>query len=202
MDIQGLQRIVRTGLFSLANSLASYWPPYGDKGMAERNLTGHVAAAFLAEGFDAYFEVPLADNSESYDTTERIDALFISYQHEIFIVVEAKKLYGAEKANEIIKDIGRIKAFELQEQNIDIQNSYGLILAETWDIETAEWWISYNDSLDPNGEFRWNDLRNKLQELKDKYLEVEAITLQHNLMPNSQKDKYEAHKGLYALWCR
>lgn len=196
INIQELQRIIRTGLFSLANSLASYCPSNGNKGMAERNLIGHVASAFLANGFAAYFEVPLASGTEVDGTAGQVDALFISHQHELFIVVEAKKLHGAGKANEIIREIDRINAFELQEQNIDIQKSYGLILWETWAPEIVNSWNSSNDPLDPN------DLRKQLQELKDKILEVEAITLQRNLIRNSKKDRYEVHKGLYALWSR
>jgi len=186
MDIQGLQRMVRKGLFSLADSLASYWPAFDDKGVAERNLTAHVCKEFLNCGFDVFFEIPLGMKKQS----ERLDCLFISYAHKLYVAVESKKLYGPQKAAEIKGDIERIYEFKLQDEDIDLNSAYGLILAETWRPDIATWWISDNDEADLGDDKRWKSLEDAL-EIPD--IEVESITLYH------ESDK-KVHKALYAIW--
>jgi hypothetical protein len=181
-----LQKIIKTGLLSLANSLSSYWPAYDDLGISERNLSVHVASAFINSGFDAFFEVPLSED----DKKKKIDSLFISYEHKLFVATESKKLYGVGKAKEITDDIIRIEEFVLQDDDIEIQTSYGLILAETWEPDIAAWWISDEDYEDIDGfdAKRWITLGNMMEKA-----EVEAITLYH-------ESEQSVHKALYALW--
>jgi len=184
MDLQGLQKIIKTGLFSLADSLASYWPAYGDAGISERNLTAHVANAFLTNGFDVFFEVPLSENAKG----KRIDCLFLSYEHKLIVVCESKRLYGVEKAEGIINDIEKINNFELQDEEIEIESSYGLILADTWDGKIARWWISEEETGLEKKDQRWK----KLSKIIEK-AEFDSITLYH-------ENEQDVHKALFALW--
>lgn len=185
MDIQGLQKIVQTGLFSLANSLTSYWPAYGSDDITERNLSAHVGSAFLKNGFDVYFEVPISKE----DKTNKIDCVFLSYEHKLVIVCESKRLIGVDKAQGIIDDIERIHKFKLIDQGIDIKSYYGLILAYTWKEDITKWWISEENTdefeeKDP----RWRELSKRL-----KNVESDAITLYH-------EPKHDVVKALYAIW--
>ena len=183
--MQGLQKIIRTGLFSLANSLNSYWPAYGDLGISELNLTAHVGRELINNGFDAFFEVPLSKKNR----TQKIDCLFISYEHKLFIATESKKLTGVGKAEAISDDIARINDFVLHEHDFEIEKSYGLILAETWKPNIADWWISEQD-IEGFKDDRWVTLGNLIEKV-----EGDAITLYH-------ESDDAVHKALYALWER
>ena len=185
MDIQGIERIVKHGLFSLANSLDSYWPAYGDNGISERNLTAHVSKEFMNSGFDAFFEVSLNKKSK-----KRMDALLLCYEHKLYIATESKKLFGPGKAEEILKDIEKIKAFKFQDQDIDIEKRYGLILAETWEPEIDSWWTSDEDQRGLEADERWKNLSSSLENLE---AVVGAVTIFY-------ESEELIHRALFALW--
>lgn len=190
MDLQGLQKIITTGLFSLANSLDSYWPVYDLDDIAERNLTAHVASSFLNNGFDVYFEVPISKK----DKDKKIDCLFLSYEHKLFIACESKRLNGVKHAEGITDDIEKIHNFNLQnkEQEIEIESSYGLILAYTWKADIAKLWASKDDTgrLRKKRDPRWEKLGTFINRPD---VEGEVLTLYH-------ESEESIYKALYAIW--
>lgn len=151
MDTAHIERITRRGAHTLRDALWEFWPGYEKNEMAERNLTVHVAHAFMQEGFVSYQEVPLQSG-----TKEHLDLMLWHPQRRILVACEAKRFYSVGKATEIQADVERLLRFAPQDLESP-KKTYGMILACTWRKDYAHWWSS-DDSVPPSKHERWKEL--------------------------------------------
>lgn len=145
-ELKKVEALMHGAAESLARSLKLYWPVVNpDKnGLQESNLTTHLASQALKSGFNVY---PQASNADLAKGHSRIDLLLLGStpQNKIAVLVEAKKLYSAEKAGEMVSDYEKICSFQF------VKDKYGcdvnantqkiaLLLAITEKPENSSWW--------------------------------------------------------------
>ena len=66
------------------------------------------------------------------------------------MAVEAKRLYSAEKLDEMREDVDRVAKFKAAKDNLHfpVRHRYGVIAATTWNRDYAAWWAS-TDANEP-----------------------------------------------------
>ncbi|MGO5000121.1 hypothetical protein [Oceanisphaera sp. W20_SRM_FM3] len=160
--IEDINRMVVDAAKSLEMSLHKYWPVVNpnNNGLQEANLTIHLASQAMNHGFFAY---PEASNADTCHGHSRLDLLLIS--PKVAVLVEAKKLYSAEKAGEMVDDFGKIKRFSFLDDDkkgfmLATIPKYGLFLAITDDKKKMEWW---NEPYDWVSGSSWDKLKTVLE---------------------------------------
>ncbi len=92
MNVIEIDRIVRRGAASLAESLHYYWPQTGNNEAPERNISIHLGRAFLDAGFLVYGETHSRD-----DVNTRLDLLAIDPSAGALVACEFKRLYSQRR---------------------------------------------------------------------------------------------------------
>lgn len=160
--LEAIRNLVLSSVQSLERGLQAYWPVVNpdENGLQEANLTTHLASEALARGFYAY---PEASNAAFDAGHSRIDLLLLGKvkQSSLAILIEAKKLYSAEKARELVLDYEKISRFQFvpdgERGYPGIEASrYGLLLAITTDPEYMEWW---NEPYGYDAGASWDSLK-------------------------------------------
>lgn len=108
--------------------------------LAEANAVTHMAIAVSKYAGIALPEVP--DHSDSLN--RRIDLMAFFPQHGLKILTEAKRLYGKEGADRILKDNERLKTFKTNGEETDLyinaKYSVAMVMALTHSISYANSW--------------------------------------------------------------
>lgn len=99
--VEEINSLVVGAAESLARCLHEYWPVVNPNtnGLQEANLSTHLSSQAMNFGFFAY---PEASNAVISHGHSRLDLLLLS--PKIAVLVEAKKLYSAEKTEELVAD--------------------------------------------------------------------------------------------------
>jgi hypothetical protein len=92
---------------SLQGAFGIYWPTYGNTGAHERNLSLHVACAFINSGFAVFGEGHTEGRAG-----QRYDVLACSPDRKLFVAAEFKLLWKDAKAIEMKADIERLREFK------------------------------------------------------------------------------------------
>lgn len=138
---------------TLDESLNYFYPAWGKNGFNERNLTYQMAKAFeRRKASCAFMEIPFLDQERKV-YGKHVDALMFDPYLALF--VESKRLYSAEKLNELKLDYERMTISNLQPVLDDLclrlsgrRQAYRVILAETWSARVAHWWAGKESSLE------------------------------------------------------
>lgn len=198
--IEEINGLVVEAAKSLKRCLDEYWPVVNpdSNGLQEANLTTHLATQAMSNGFFAYPEASNADISFGHS---RADMLLLS--PKMAVLVEAKKLYSAEKAGELVADFRKIERFSFvgdDSQSFPAAEipKYGLLLAITTSKANMEWW---NEPYDWDSGASWDKLKAVLEtavlrssvELslkRTQYVLYAVFEMQHNtsLQPTSGRD--------------
>jgi hypothetical protein len=149
-----IERIIRRGASSLAESLQFYWPSSTPENeVLERNISVHLAHAFLTSGFFAYTEAHTKGRKDRF-----IDLLVVEPRAKLSLVGEFKRLYRHQEARKMVKDLDRLLAFEMQigsrlrHPGLEIERHFGVLAAMTWIPEHAQWFTTTApDADDPTG---------------------------------------------------
>lgn len=164
--LEAIRSLVLGSAESLERGLQAYWPVVNpdSNGLQEANLTTHLASEALARGFHAY---PQASNAAFDAGHSRIDLLLLGKveQSRLAILIEAKKLYSAEKARELVSDYKKISRFQFVpdgERGHPCAETikYGLLLAITTDPEYMAWW---NEPYDYDAGASWDSLKGVIE---------------------------------------
>jgi hypothetical protein len=149
---------------SFETSLKSYWPVANPdyNSLKEANLTFHLAIAASHEGLLIYPE------ASSNDINQRIDLLLRGHiaEQNVSILIEAKRLYSAEKAREVVTDYYKIINFRfvndaaLRDSLIQTTINYGVLLTLSTQVDHATWWLDPREYIDDTGS--WHELRSIL----------------------------------------
>jgi hypothetical protein len=119
-----------------------------NNGITERNLSFQFAVSFLNRFPDGHVftEVPFSLSSKRAD--KHLDAYLFNDTYSIFL--ECKIVWAESHFNAISADIVRIpkmvKEVQNRHTNAICPIPYGMILAETWRDDVANWWRGDNDS--------------------------------------------------------
>lgn len=175
-----IQKLLKNAAGSFGDGLEEYWPVINpnQNSLKEANLTFHFGAQCLNRGMKIYPEASDADASQGH---KRVDLLVKgkSEGKDFFLIVEAKRLYSAEKAREIVADYGRIKEFTLLDDHCNnsarpfLAKKHGLLLALTTRQEYADWWTEPAD-YDQGG--AWDQLMEILNSATSKGYHVIETT--------------------------
>lgn len=103
-----VEDVVRAAASSLGKSLGSYWPTCGDQGAHERNISLHVAHAFLNEGYATFGE----SHGEKKGAKVRFDLVAISKSQDHIIACEFKQLWTSSEAESMKEDFHRLNEFK------------------------------------------------------------------------------------------
>jgi hypothetical protein len=154
MNERELQHMVVKASGSLANSLVEYWPSEGNNEFCEQNAVMHLACILNNSGFCVYGECHFKGG-----TDKRLDLLALRSKDAAQIMVEAKRLYSAEKVAEIIDDVNRLVNFRLIDKELDgvLKDKFCVLLATTWNDGYAQWWSSANGE-EPTDNANWAKL--------------------------------------------
>lgn len=160
-NFKKIENLVKKSAELLGRSLDKYWPVVnpGMNGVQEANLTLHLASQAIGCGFFVY---PEASNANSTRGHSRVDLLILS--SDMVILVEAKKLYSSEKAEELVIDFEKAKNFLFVNDGQDIsllekKPKYILLLAITSEEVNKKWWNNPY-SWDSGG--KWDKLKSVL----------------------------------------
>ena len=147
-QVDFIETMVNASVSSLERGLLQYWPVVNPEsnGIQEANLTLHLASVALNLGFSAF---PEASNGDFHQGHSRADLLLINRDEnmKMAILVEAKKLYSAQKATEMASDFEKMVEFKFVpdkggkslEDNLK-NHKYGLLLAITQHEDYLDWW--------------------------------------------------------------
>lgn len=178
--ISRIREFISLSAGSLGEAIQHYWPVinYEKNGLQESNLTIHFAVHAMGAGLHAY---PEASNGNYTDGHSRVDLLVrgLLDQDYVTILIESKKLFSAEKAQDICRDYAKIKAFEFvrrtnEETRKSESTAYGVLLAITSRESNAAWWQKpylYDDGA-------WDNLGTILKGAGDRGV-FEVSGLQH-----------------------
>ncbi|HEX9242775.1 MAG TPA: hypothetical protein VF875_10085 [Anaeromyxobacter sp.] len=152
MNQYALEKVIRRGAFSLAESLSFYWPSNGLNEIPEANQALHVGRAFLDAGFLAF-----AEAHRNGDTNRRFDLLVLEPRESTLLVGEFKRVF-AKTVGGLATDAERILEFSprtaprLERCDIRLESTWGLVGGTTWEPEYAEWFLDENvNAADPSG---------------------------------------------------
>lgn len=133
-----IERIVRRGAMSMADSPHFYWPSVGRNDVPERNISLHLGHVLLANDFFLFAE---AHNHD--DANVHLDLLALHPSKETLIAGEFKRLYSNEKAWAMVADLDRLRAWQLGQDRghsqLRTSHRFGLLAATTWSRPYAEW---------------------------------------------------------------
>jgi hypothetical protein len=153
MQSLDIERFVRRGAASLAESLHFYWPSTGRNEIPERNISLHVAHAFIDASFLCYGEAHTNDK-----TNLHVDLLAVHPAAGVFVAGEFKRLYDGAQARAMVEDAARLQQFKMQQRSqlrhpgLQIARQFGLLAATTWDEKYARWFTTTaGKALDPTG---------------------------------------------------
>jgi hypothetical protein len=127
MNHYELERIVRRGASSLAESLNFYWPSNGLNEIPEANQALHVGDAFLEAGFLAF-----AEAHRDGDTSKRFDLLALEPRASTLLVGEFKRVFS-KTVGGLASDAQRILEFSprashrLERTAGELKSAYGLV---------------------------------------------------------------------------
>jgi len=143
-----IERIVRLGAESLADSIYYYWPSSGDNEIPEANITVHLGRAFLNSGFLCFAEAHTRDKVKPH-----LDLVALSPSDGTVVVSQFKRIFNPERVNSLTKDVAAIRDFRLQDKNwrderLESGRAFGLVAGTTWMPEYAKWWAQDN-CIDP-----------------------------------------------------
>jgi len=144
-----IERIVRRGAASLAESVHFYWPSAKlQNEIPERNITLHLAHAFLSEGFLTYGEAHPDGSADSF-----LDLLALQPHQKVVVACEFKRLYGDERyAQAVVNDAQKVLAFKMQQSpalrhpELEVTHGFGLLAAITWLENYARWFTTQEDA--------------------------------------------------------
>ena len=170
-ELEKIRALVEKSSISMGKALRCYWPVINPEfnGLQEANVTFHFAAHAMQDGLHVF---PEASNANTMHGHSRIDLLVrgVLDSDEIAVLVEAKKLFSAEKAAEMNKDYNKILGFEFVKPVLqrapfrDVKRTYGVLLAITQNTANMEWWCSPY----PWSQRSWSDLSVNLANACDK----------------------------------
>ncbi|TAK29414.1 MAG: hypothetical protein EPO40_10395 [Myxococcaceae bacterium] len=153
MELIDIERILRRGASSLAESLHFYWPSHGNNEVPEANIELHLAHALLESGFFVYGQ---AHPSGTANT--RLDTVAVDPRNKVHVVAEFKRLYNVDQARAMVADAERIIAWTPQAQGwrhpgLNFGRKFGLLAATTWKAEFAKWFTTDDAKMrDPTGD--------------------------------------------------
>lgn len=152
MNHYELERIVRRGASSLAESLNFYWPSNGLNEIPEANQALHVGHAFLDAGFLAF-----AEAHRDGDTSKRFDLLALEPRAATLVVGEFKRVFS-KTVGGLASDAQRIIEFSprasprLERTAGELKSAFGLVAGTTWSQGYAEWFLDDDEAAeDPSG---------------------------------------------------
>jgi hypothetical protein len=124
--------------------LDRYKPWHADNGITERNLSFQFATSFLSLNQNGlvFMEVPFAATPGG-PCRYHLDAYL--HSDEFDLLLECKIVFAPSHIRAIAADIARMKQellLQINERHGGTKPSktYGVVLAETWNREIAEWW--------------------------------------------------------------
>ena len=106
-----VEKRLKEATSSLKESLGSYWPTHDDRcshGAHERNISLHVAHAFLGKGYAAFGE----SHGKEKGAKVRFDLVAISKSKDHVIACEFKQLWTPSRAESMKEDFHRLNAFK------------------------------------------------------------------------------------------
>jgi hypothetical protein len=141
-----IERIVRRGADSLAESIYFYWPSTDDCGVLEANIPLHLGSAFMRQGFLTYAEAYPQD----YTSQQRIDLLAIHPGIGTVVACQFKRLQGDKDLLSLADDAAALHAFKLLQHEwfegwIEPGRCYGLVAGLAWKREYAAPFADEND---------------------------------------------------------
>ena len=158
MDARYIERIVRHAGYMLAESLWDYWPTVGNNDISERNISLYLSISFHEKGFKCF-----AEGHWKNSTDKRIDFFAIDPNSRMAICAECKRLYSAEKCNEMVEDYYRIKSFMPLDLGGKSFPKYGILAATTMRQEIVDWWASLGSNNKPSEDKSWDNLYKSLK---------------------------------------
>ncbi len=146
-----IKQVIKQAAANLSASLDVFYPAHGRNGFNERNLSYQLAKVFeTRKGAHAFMEVPF-QNSNTKRFSYRIDCMLID--PKIVAFVECKRLYSPEKADQLSKDFDRMNAAnltpivkKLEAFQRTKRKVYRVMLTETWQEKTVDWWMGRGES--------------------------------------------------------
>jgi len=146
-----VKKLLLAAKIRFAKWLEIYKPWHGVNGITERNLSFQFATAFLehySEGL-ALMEVPFAA-SIGGRRHNHLDAYF--HTAEFDLLLECKIVYAMSDVLAIADDIERMGPGLIQqihERHVGPKPrpTYGVVMAETWRYDIAEWWQGKDKAL-------------------------------------------------------
>lgn len=106
--LKQVEDVVLAAASSLQKSLGSYWPTCGDQGAHERNISLHVAHAFLNKGYATFGE----SHGHDDNADERFDLVAIPPARDHVVACEFKQLYKRAMAVGMLADFERLREFK------------------------------------------------------------------------------------------
>ena len=158
MDCQDIERIVRRAGLLMAENLWDYWPSEGNNDISERNISLYFSIAFHDKGVKSFAECHWKG-----ETDKRLDFFAINPETGVAICAECKRLFNAEKCQEIVDDFKRIKSFVALEYCGKYKPRFGVLAATTFKSRIVEWW-STSDADWPSSHESWKTLYSKLKD--------------------------------------
>lgn len=106
--LKQVEDVVLAAASSLKQSLGFYWPTCGDQGAHERNISLHVAHAFLNKGYATFGE----SHGHDDNADERFDLVAIPSARDHVVACEFKQLYKRAMAVGMLADFERLREFK------------------------------------------------------------------------------------------
>jgi hypothetical protein len=104
--VERIDAVIVVAARTMRDSFRVYWPTHGDTGAHERNLSLHVASAFLNAGFAVFGE-----GHRDGEADVRYDVLAYSPEQSLFVAAEFKHLWSPGSARSMRDDIERLRDF-------------------------------------------------------------------------------------------
>lgn len=130
---------VRSGIDALKRAKFAWWPAEGQADFAEDNLWFHVGWALQNAGFHLYPKAQVAGLGQQH-----VDAVALHREYRCAIVIEAKRIYSAEKLASLGDDWARLQQIKLPRKWLSFPqplNCYSLLLGSCWSEDYMQWWI-------------------------------------------------------------
>jgi hypothetical protein len=143
MKLIDVERIIRRGAGSLAESLHFYWPSTGNNEVPESNIALHLGRAFMDEGFLAYSNAHTKD-----DVKVHLDLMAMQPRAQILVAGEFKRIYNSDQVRKLVDDLTRILKFrpqddaQLRHAGLNVGESFGLLAGTTHNEKYAHWFAT------------------------------------------------------------
>lgn len=148
MNIVELERLVRRGAASLAESLHFYWPSTGNNEIAEANVALHLGRAFLERDFLVLAEAHGKDGVKLH-----LDLLSIDPMQGVFVAGEFKRLHNGSQLRSMLADLDRVLGFSPHDDDwhlhpgITPRDCWGILAGTTWLENLAQWFVTDDDGF-------------------------------------------------------